>query len=208
MLRTITVEDSTLVLLKKLQQIPLFDNLRLVGGTALALQLGHRHSIDLDLFGVLDENVDAYQMADAIQEQGFEVTIESDTRSIKMLHINDVKVDIVNFPLEWLEDPIETDGVRMAGLKDIAAMKLQAISGRGKKKDFIDFYFLLQHLSLEEMFELFEKKYPRNYLFNVIRSLTYFADAEEDTMPKMFIDVDWEEIKSTIRETVRGLNLH
>jgi predicted nucleotidyltransferase component of viral defense system len=206
MLQTITVEDSTLVLLKTLQQISLFKDLRLVGGTALALQLGHRHSIDLDLFGVLDENVDAYQMADAIQEQGFEVSIESDARNIKMLHVNGVKVDIVNFPLAWLETPIETEGVRMAGLKDIAAMKLQAISGRGKKKDFIDLYFLLQHLSLEVMFKLFEKKYPRNYLFNVIRSLTYFADAEEDAMPKMFIDIDWEHVKSTIRKAIKKLN--
>ena len=93
----------------------------------------------------------------------------------------------------------------MAGLQDIAAMKLHAITERGRKKDFINLYFLLQHFSLKQMLELYEKKYSHNNLFFIIRSLSYFTDAESAPMPKMFINVGWEEIKSTIQNAIKAI---
>jgi predicted nucleotidyltransferase component of viral defense system len=200
MLQTITVEESTLVLLKKIQQIPLLNNLCLVGGTALALQLGHRHSIDLDFFGTFD--LSSKDIEDALKNTGLEVSFIQGSSKIYVFIVNGIKVDFVNYSIEWFDLPIETEGVRMADLKDIAAMKLEAIGNRGKKKDFIDIYFLLQHFSLKQMFEFYTKKYSSDSLFHIIRSLTYFADAEEDAMPKMFIDISWEDIKSTIRKTI------
>ncbi|GHT73813.1 hypothetical protein AGMMS50262_05560 [Bacteroidia bacterium] len=156
MLRTTTVEGLTLVLLKRLQQEPLLKDLRLVGGTALALQLGHRHSVDLDFFGKIEE--DGVQIANQLKKNGFEVELKYDTKkNIKVFLIDGVKVDMVNYPFEWIDKPIEEEGVRMVSLKDIAAMKLSAITNRGTKKDFIDVYTLLQHFSLKEMLDFYEK---------------------------------------------------
>jgi predicted nucleotidyltransferase component of viral defense system len=200
MLHTITVEESTLELLKRLQQVPLLSNLRLVGGTALALLMGHRYSIDLDFFGVVDAN--GFQIAAELHENGFDVAIKYDVKAVKVFFINQVKVDMVNYPYDWIAPLIEADGIRIAGLNDIAAMKLAAITNRGTKKDFIDIYFLLQHFSLKQMIALYEQKYRDGSVLNVIRSLTYFNDAEEDVIPKMIIPVEWEDIKSTIRKEV------
>ncbi|MDL2241807.1 nucleotidyl transferase AbiEii/AbiGii toxin family protein [Bacteroidales bacterium OttesenSCG-928-L03] len=197
MLQTITVERSTLGLLKMLQQIPSLETTRLVGGTALALQLGHRFSIDLDFFGIMESPIE--QLLQELDYSGMDIGVKYGKGSIKVLYINGVKVDIVNYPYDWIEAPIETEGVRMAGLKDIAAMKLSAITNRGTKKDFIDIYFLLQQFSLETMMGFYEQKYAHGSPFNVIRSLSYFEDAEDDPMPKLFHPIDWEEIKATIR---------
>jgi predicted nucleotidyltransferase component of viral defense system len=202
MLRNATVEESTLVLLKKIQQIPALNNLRLVGGTALALQLGHRHSVDLDFFGTFDLSPEKIDIE--LKNAGLKSDFRKGSSKIYLFYVNDVKVDFVNYSIEWIEPPIETEGVRMAGLKDIVAMKLEAIGNRGRKKDFIDIYSLLQHFSLEQMFDCYGKKYSPTSLFHIGRSLTYFVDAEEDPMPKMFIDVSWEDIKSTIRETIKN----
>jgi len=202
MLHTFTVKESTLVLLKRLQQIPMLSNLRLVGGTALSLQLGHRNSIDLDLFGVIDNTTN--QIVDVLEANGFSVHLEQESRLIKIFVVDGVKVDIVSGHPEWFSPPIEIEGVKMAGLQDIAAMKLNAITGRGKKKDFIDLYFLLQHFSLKQMLELYNKKYPNNSLFFVIKSLSYFADAEPNPMPKMYIDVGWDEIKMTVQNAIEN----
>jgi predicted nucleotidyltransferase component of viral defense system len=201
MLRTDILEESTLELLKKLQKISLLNNLRLVGGTALALQLGHRRSVDLDFFGDID--VTGLQIADELSVNGYEdVVVKYDTKNIKFFFVNGVKLDIVNYRYKWIEPCIETGNVRLAGLKDIAAMKLAAIPNRGTKKDFVDIYFLLKHFFIQQMLDLYQQKYTDCSAFNVIRSLTYFVDAEDNIMPEMIIPVQWRNIKSTIRQAV------
>lgn len=205
MLQTSTVHAHTLVLLKELQSSPLFSELRLVGGTALALQLGHRFSIDLDFFGILD--TETPELIDEITSLGFKVMIKRDTKAVKMFDVDNVKVDIVNYPYAWIEPAIETEGVRMAGMKDIAAMKLAAITNRGTRKDFVDIYFLLQYYSLNEMLGFYEQKFHDGSSFMALRSLSYFDDAEEQPMPKMFRCLEWEAVKRTVQESIRGLNL-
>lgn len=93
----------------------------------------------------------------------------------------------------------------MAGIEDIAAMKLSAISDRGTKRDFIDLYFLLQKFSLERMFVFYEQKYKKLEvnLYHLLKSLVYFADAEEEKMPQMLIKVDWQKIKECLRGKAR-----
>jgi hypothetical protein len=143
MLQTNTVEKSTLDLLIKLQSIPLLSHLRLVGGTALALQIGHRKSIHLDFFGTIEET--GLEIAHEIRQYGIvNIEIMLDRKSIKMFTIENVKVDIVNYPYDWIDSLIESEGVKMAGKKDIAPMKMAAITNRGSKKDFVDIYFLLK----------------------------------------------------------------
>jgi hypothetical protein len=91
----------------------------------------------------------------------------------------------------------------MAGLKNIVAMKLEAITNRGSRKDFVDVYFLLQHFSLTQMLDIYMEKYTRGSIFNVVRSLCYFNDAEILPMPEMIIPVQWEDIKSTIQNMMQ-----
>lgn len=98
---------------------------------------------------------------------------------------------------------VEVDGLRLAGSDDIATMKLQAITGRGSRKDFVDLAFLLERYRLAEMLGLYRQKYPDGSEYLVLRSLTYFDDAEEEPMPRMLVELGWEEVKKRIKEAVR-----
>ncbi|MEI6055184.1 MAG: nucleotidyl transferase AbiEii/AbiGii toxin family protein [Lentisphaerota bacterium] len=195
-----TISEQTLELLKKLQKVPDFSSLRLVGGTALALQIGHRKSIDIDLFGRL--NIDEFSMSENINSIG-KVTQLKKSKNINIYTIDDIKVDIVNYSYPWIGKPIVDNEIILADKQDIAAMKLAAITGRGTKKDFIDLYFLLKHFSLSEMLGFYKDKFADSSEFLVLKSLTYFDDAEEDVEPLMLIKADWNEIKESIKEEVR-----
>lgn len=199
MLQTQTVTTGLLELLTTLMTIKEFDALRLVGGTSLALQLGHRSSEDIDLFGRLE--VDEFALSKMLSQ--FEsVKSLGGSKSIKIFLVNGIKVDFVNYPYEWIEDAIEAKGFRLAGKKDIAAMKIAAIAQRGSKKDFIDLFFLLQDYSLGQLMEFYEEKITDGNTWLALRSLVYFDDAEKQPMPRMFKDVSWPEIKTLIRKEV------
>ena len=195
MLYLSTVESTTLELLKRLQQLPVLSNTRLVGGTALALQLGHRKSIDLDFFGQI--NVNSQELREALQTLGM-LTVLSDSKNIHIYVLNGVKIDIVNYTYPWIDDVVCKDGIRLASPKDIAAMKITAIEGRGTKKDFVDIYFLLKTYSLNNILDFYAQKYSDSSSFMAMKSLAYFEDAEEEPMPYMFVDVSWDEIKRSI----------
>lgn len=200
MLQTATVSAELLGLLNQLMKIEDFKELRLVGGTALALQIGHRNSIDIDLFGqfgVLDE----FAIRQALMPFDNAQFLHG-SKSIKIYLINGIKVDFVNYPYNWLEDVIIEDGIRLASFKDIAAMKIAAITQRGSRKDFIDLYFLLKQYSLEEIFNFYETKIIDGNTWLALRSLTYFDDAEQQPMPKMFVNATWETVKKKIKEVV------
>ena len=204
MLSLRTIEPHTLELLKALMQEPALSELRLVGGTALALQYGHRSSIDLDLFGKID--IDAYELQSILSKHGV-LRVENETKLIHQYIIDNIKVDVVNYPFEWISPMIEDEGVRLASPMDIAAMKVNAIEGRGTKKDFIDMYMLLQHYSLEEILGFYQQKYPNHSIFRALRSMTYFDDAEEQFMPRMFVDTTWEEMKQFIINRVKEVRI-
>ena len=199
-----TIEPGTLQLLKQLQANPLFQGERLVGGTALALQLGHRRSDDLDLFG--NNPVESADIRDALPDEN-QVSIIKESRNINIYLINGVKVDFVNYRYEWIDDAVEENGIILAGIKDIAAMKIAAIVGRGTKKDFIDLYFLLRRFSLKGILDLYLQKYPDGSLFIAMKSLSYFEDAEPDPMPKMFEPVNWADVKDAIRNNLAHLEI-
>lgn len=197
-----TIVPDTLELLKRLTQEPFLKDCRLVGGTALALQYGHRSSVDLDFFGSFD--VDGDEMLEALKSYG-SVEKQKLSTNIRIFDINGIKVDIINYSIyPWLEDSVEENGLRLASPKDIAAMKINAIEGRGSKKDFIDIYFLLQRFSLEEILDFYAKKYPNFSIYRALMSLTYFVDAEKFEMPTMFVDFDWEQCKSFILNEVKA----
>jgi hypothetical protein len=195
MLQYTAINAPTLELLKRLMGEPVFSSLRLVGGTALALKIGHRHSIDIDLFGQLE--TDIYTLSQKLNNIG-KATLLNQTENIHVYLVNGIKVDLINYPYPWLEDTITIDGIRFADTKDIAAMKLAAITGRGTKKDFIDLYFLLKQFSLNEMISFYERKYTDGSAFLVLKSLSYFEDADREQGPKMLHQIPWNKIKKTI----------
>ena len=203
MLHYSTIASKTLELLKKLQETELFKELRLVGGTGLALQYGHRKSIDIDLFGKIA--VRDIEIVTVLREIGDLKEIDI-TKYIKIYTINGIKVDIVNYPYRWLQEPLFKDNLIIAQTKDIAAMKLAAITNRGSKKDFIDLYFILQEFSFEKILDFYSDKYPDSSKFMLLKSLSYFDDAEEDSMPFMIKDIKWKKVKDYISQKIKELN--
>ncbi|HMU58863.1 MAG TPA: nucleotidyl transferase AbiEii/AbiGii toxin family protein [Chitinophagaceae bacterium] len=197
MLHFETVDSPTLELLNKIMAEPLFSPLRLVGGTAMALQAGHRKSVDLDLFGAL--SLDETILTETVSSMGNIVWLNK-LKNIKSLLVNGIKVDFVNYSYPWLSEPLNENNIRLASKKDIAAMKLSAITGRGAKKDFTDLYFLLKEFSLKEMVQLYEEKFADGSAFMVLKSLVYFEDAENDEMPEMLMPASWEMIKKTVTQ--------
>lgn len=196
MLSIQTIHPNTLELLKQLASQPELSQTRLVGGTALALQYGHRQSIDLDFFGVLPE--DKEELLEMMSRVG-NMIVTNRTKMIVQAVINQVKVDFVDYSrYPWIDEPVQGDGFVLASDKDIAAMKVNAIIGRGTRKDFIDLFVLLQHYSLTEIMAFYKQKYPEFSEYRALLSMTYFEDAEMQDMPKMFIDTSWKEMKKAI----------
>jgi len=125
--------------------------------------------------------------------------------TVQSLRVNNVKVDLVNYPYPWLDDAIEEGNIRLAGLRDIAAMKLSAVANRGRKKDFIDVARLLDVFSLDQMLSLYKEKFSVSELSFPLRGLMYFDDAEEDPMPEMFdSNFTWENVKKTVVAATRN----
>ncbi len=203
MLQTRTVEPGTLGLLKRLMEMKEVSPFYLVGGTALALQIGHRVSIDLDLF--TPEDYDKDMLIQALDEE-FEFSIVSEENRMLISYVNQIKVDFVKMSYPILFPPLLVEGIRMLDIKDIAPMKLKAITQRGSKKDFFDLYYLLESMPLERILELFKKKFKQYEVFHVIKSLGYFEDAEQYADPVVFDKtVSWEKVKSRITKAVADL---
>ncbi len=179
----------------------------LAGGTALAIQLGHRKSIDLDWF--CSEGFDGDKIKLWLSQLD-EVEIVAEEEGTIHALIAGVKVSFFDYPYPLIFPLLtfeggQCNGVKLADKREIAAMKLDAISSRGSKKDFVDLFFLLKEFSLTEIFTFFEKKYYK-IKFNklhMLRSLTYFELADSEPMPVMLEAVDWEEVKRAIKKKTR-----
>lgn len=195
MLHADAIHPQSLDLLTDLQACPALSDTRLVGGTALGLHLGHRISVDLDCFGPLSDPDDTEC---ELRKLG-DISVRNRSERIRSYVIRGVQVDLVDYPYPWLENAVEDQGVRLAAISDIAAMKVAAITNRGAKKDFIDLAFLLREFSLREVLAWYEAKFDDSALFHAVKSLTYFADAEPEPMPTMLASITWDEVKAAIR---------
>jgi len=185
-------------------EIPFLKPFSLVGGTALALKYGHRSSVDLDLFYHEKFNhTEIVRNLESEFENNF-VYKQQHTQFGIFSFINDVKVDFVYFPHLPIK-PYETiEHVRFYNIADIAAMKIQAILGRAKKKDFFDLQEILQHFSLQQVIDWHYEKYPSQMLaISIPHAVTYFVDAEESETPVSFKNQTWEGVKKGISKAVR-----
>jgi predicted nucleotidyltransferase component of viral defense system len=165
--------------------LDLLETYYLVGGTALSLQLGHRLSVDLDLFGKLNytNNSDPQSTTTLIQ-----------------LNLNGVKIDILQYNEILIKPIIKYESLRLASIEDIAAMKVRAIEDRGARKDFYDLYSLLDHFSLKQILEFSKIKYAyKSPLFSV-QCMLDFSEADSENDPKSLINISWDVVKSRVSQ--------
>lgn len=189
MLHKETVEKGTMDLVNKLMADEKLASFNLVGGTALALKIGHRKSIDIDLFTSTDFN--SQEISDHLTANYNVTRIQVIPNGVFTL-IDGIKVDLLAHKYPLIEDLETIDGIRLVSLKDIGAMKLNAIYNNGTRlKDFVDIYALLENFSFQELLQASEKKYPENTISMVKHALIHHEDIDF-TVP---IDYTGEEIK-------------
>jgi len=203
MLHTESIEPVTLELLKSFMQKNYLADFVLAGGTALAFQIGHRRSIDLDMFTGKDFDSDVL-LSKLLND--YEILVLLKMPNTLICNINNIKVDFIRFKYPPIRPLIEVDDFRLFDIIDIAAMKIDAITGRGNKKDFFDLYFLLKQFKLTSLLEFYKEKYQHQTLFHVIRSISYFKDAENNPEPLVFdTKVTWSKVKKQISKELQNL---
>lgn len=204
MLHLKTLEPATFSLLKELMKLPQLGSFSLVGGTALALRYGHRSSVDLDLFS--HEEFDIHELENILHQKfKEEYIIERGHKKVGLFsYVRGIKVDFVYYPFKLIGPVEHVQSLRMYSSQDIAAMKIQAILGRGKKKDFYDLYELFRHFSLQQIINWHMEKYHGQMLaISIPNAITYFVDAEDSETPVSFKRQTWDEVKNGIKKVVR-----
>jgi hypothetical protein len=201
MLREETVEPATLGLLKRIISLPELEQFRLVGGTALSLLFGHRRSVDLDFF--TDKPLQKDTLIPALEDTfGTIVALNNRSKMIYECLIKNIKVDFVSVPDPFL-DPVQIiEKIPFASTKDLIALKLNAIKGRGVKKDFWDLAKLLQFYSFDELFQFYHERYSYDDSLAIFRSVGYFVDAEDTIDPLSLDGMTWDNVKAVIRNAL------
>jgi len=195
-------EHETIRCLGALESIK---NFYLAGGTGLALHIGHRRSVDLDLFSEQAFDEDSL-LADLRPLKSLAVIAKA--RQTLHLHICGTKVSFLGysypllFPFEFFRD------FAVADMQDIACMKLSALASRGTRRDFVDLYAIALHYGLAALLEQFERKFSQvGYnKIHILKSLVFFADAEKEPMPDMLVPISWEMVKSFFLREVPTLS--
>lgn len=195
---------NTQELLAVLGKSRLLKNAYLAGGTALALQLGHRISVDLDFF--TSEKFDAAKKAKDLKGIGG-FSAGQLSRGTVQGHFKKVRFGLFFYEYPVLFSLKEFRRIKILDLRDIAAMKVAAISDRGTKRDFIDLYFLCQKISLDYALKLYDRKFRtlKANLLHIQKSLVYFEDAEKEETPKMLKDAPWRKVKEFFEREVKKL---
>lgn len=198
-----TVESTTLELLNSLQSQPYLKGFYLVGGTALALRIGHRRSVDLYLFS--NFSFDVVQLLENLTADYNFNLFFSANNTIKG-SIDNVKVDFLSHRYAYIGEPIVEEEIEMLSLQDIIAMKLNAISGSGQRvKDFIDIFYLNRSFSIEQMIGFYKKKYTQYNEVSVLKSLVYFDDIDFNDWPEITAEpnLKWHVVKNELEKSVK-----
>lgn len=206
MLQLNTVHQGTFSLLKSLASLDKLREFYLAGGTALALQIGHRVSVDLVFFtlSMFDSNELFEFLKDSYEVSGATRSVNSLSLFVT-LHDERIKVDMIRHNYPFLQPVKHVENIRLSSLQDIAAMKLNAVANRGAKKDFYDIYALLTRFSLKELLTFFQQKYEQLNSLTVLKSLVYFADADLEPDPVSLLDVSWADVKKEITTRVQAI---
>ena len=196
--------------LAKLSRAPGIGQLYLAGGTAVAAHLGHRVSVDLDLFS-RDAQVDLDPIGQALLAQFDSGEVVAQTDATLVIRAGDLAIDVVRYPYPPLDEPAPgPQGFPTAGLRDLATMKLSAIARRGIRRDFWDLHEIATKtaVSLKRALDAYPKRFgvQEADLYHVIRSLTYFGDADDEPVyPRGLTQAHWEEIKRYFRSAASSV---
>jgi hypothetical protein len=196
------IAPKTFSLIQELQSMSDLEGFYLVGGTALALQMGHRNSVDIDLF--CRENFDDTKIMEFLNLRFQSVSEVFRRPNTIICLINNVKTDFIKHDYKMLMPVVTEESITMLSKEDIAAMKLHAIVQSGKRlKDFIDIYFLLQYFSMEQMIHYFSEKYTYSNPMIALKAVNFFDDIDENIdPPKLLQPLTTEQIKKRIQEAV------
>jgi hypothetical protein len=169
----------------------------LAGGTGLALQLGHRRSVDLDYF-TSTEDVPSIRQPLMEAFKGLNPVLASTAWGNLLLLVSGVRMGFYGYGFPLVVDLLDAEGTRLASVPDIALMKLDALLSRASRKDFIDLYEICQHISLRELFDLASQKYPatRDFEIQVVKHMVFFERAEQEEMPVLLEPIDWSTVKA------------
>lgn len=177
------------------------------GGTAVAIQLGHRRSNDCDWFK--DQPVgDALVLASRLRQRGVPLIVQEVAPGTLHGRVGSVRLSCLEYRYPLLGDPVSWAdcSCQIASLDDLACMKLAAVAQRGAKKDFVDIYALgAKHRPLPDLLQAYRRKYEVGDIAHVIYGLTYFDDADRQRMPVLLWDLDWRRVKQAIRGWIREL---
>lgn len=205
MLHTETVKGGTLELLKKLEAEDAMSDFNLAGGTSLALYLGHRISIDLDLF--TSKPFDAVKLESFLQEKYGFCTGFMEKNTLKGF-IGNVKIDCITHAYEYLEKPYVESNIRLYSMEDIIAMKLSAIADNGSRlKDFIDIAYLSTRFPFNAMLRFYERKFPNSNVIRPFKAITYFDDIDfEENIMMLNAKFDWKPIEKRLIDMTKIQN--
>lgn len=193
-----TISPGTLSLLQELMSIKDLDLFRLVGGTSLSLQLGHRISVDLDFFSAKPFDIDQTARLLSSEMEIFE--LQSMSRTGFTSFIQNIKCDFYNWSVPFIKEAFIKDEIRLASLEDIAAFKLDAIIRRKEKKDFWDIDALMYFFSLKDMFGFYKQKFIYNDIKIVLDALSEIDIADESEEPIVVGEKTWDEVKKNIKK--------
>ena len=196
MLHIEVLESGTLGILRAVLANEAFQSFNLVGGTALALQFGHRLSIDLDFFTTdpFDKELIKAELIDLGNW-----STDSENKIGLRGQLDGIKMDFVTYRYPLLAPTVVIDDIRMLSQADISAMKLSAVTNRGAKKDFYDIFFLLRRHSFAQLCDWYKQKFQTNNLFMLLKNITYFNDAESTETPVLLGEkISWETVRDTI----------
>ncbi len=183
------------------------DRFYLAGGTALALHLGHRDSIDFDFF--TQEDIDTKSLFNEIIEaldNHSIVKTQEENNTLSVIIDDTVKLSFFTYKYKMLNEAIDEPYLNIASVADIACMKLSAVTGRATNKDYIDLYFILDTFSLDELLELSIQKHNNLDINLILKSLVYFDDIEDE--PIVFKEgnyVKWQEVQKRLINSVKEL---
>lgn len=197
-------------ILIELMNEPLFDKFRLVGGTALSLQIGHRISVDIDLFtdneyGSVDfKEIERYfqKRHSYFDKSGIDIIAMGTSYFIGNSKADCIKIDLY-YTDNYAFETVIFETIRMASVQEIIAMKLDIIQRGGRKKDFWDLHFFLNKIAFNEMCIYYEKRYPyNNYTIPIKKQILNFSDADNEFEPICLLNKSWELIKLDFIETI------
>jgi hypothetical protein len=196
------ITASTEATLRTLRDAHIVDRFYLAGGTGLALQFGHRLSLNMDFFATVQ-----FDEETLLQRVHTLAEFSLVAKAPYTLHttIGETKVSFLGYAYPVLFPEARFLEVAVADLRDIACMKVSAIASRGTKRDFVDLYVSAQRFGLTEVLHLFDRKYAQTHYsrIHILKSLIFFGDAEKDPIPHMLIPLDWGEVKQFFLREVR-----